>query len=134
MKALPFPCIRPAQDRMLEALPQMGGILSSNDALRDAMAEEMRRDDKVFLIGEEVAQYQGAYKVSRELLQEFGERRVIDTTLGLLIFNGVVPQDLGDFALFAVEFTGHTVFQQRDPFAQRGQRGFEFVRDMAQKA
>ncbi len=51
------------------------------DALRDAMAEEMRRDDRVFLIGEEVAQYQGAYKVSRDLLQEFGERRVIDTPI-----------------------------------------------------
>ncbi|MBU2117263.1 MAG: biotin/lipoyl-binding protein, partial [Alphaproteobacteria bacterium] len=51
------------------------------DALRDAMAEEMRRDENVFLMGEEVAQYQGAYKVSRELLQEFGERRVIDTPI-----------------------------------------------------
>ncbi|MCG2665106.1 pyruvate dehydrogenase complex E1 component subunit beta [Brevundimonas sp.] len=51
------------------------------DALRDAMAEEMRRDDKVFLIGEEVAQYQGAYKVSRELLQEFGDQRVVDTPI-----------------------------------------------------
>ncbi|WGM31142.1 pyruvate dehydrogenase complex E1 component subunit beta [Brevundimonas sp. NIBR11] len=51
------------------------------DALRDAMAEEMRRDDSVFLIGEEVAQYQGAYKVSRELLQEFGDRRVVDTPI-----------------------------------------------------
>ena len=51
------------------------------DALRDAMAEEMRRDDRVFLMGEEVAQYQGAYKVSRDLLQEFGDRRVIDTPI-----------------------------------------------------
>jgi pyruvate dehydrogenase E1 component beta subunit len=51
------------------------------DALRDAMAEEMRRDDSVFLIGEEVAQYQGAYKVSRELLQEFGAKRVVDTPI-----------------------------------------------------
>jgi pyruvate dehydrogenase E1 component beta subunit len=51
------------------------------DALRDAMAEEMRRDESVFLIGEEVAQYQGAYKVSRELLQEFGDRRVVDTPI-----------------------------------------------------
>ena len=51
------------------------------DALRDAMAEEMRRDTSVFLIGEEVAQYQGAYKVSRDLLQEFGEKRVIDTPI-----------------------------------------------------
>jgi pyruvate dehydrogenase E1 component subunit beta len=51
------------------------------DALRDAMAEEMRRDENVFLIGEEVAQYQGAYKVSRGLLEEFGDRRVVDTPI-----------------------------------------------------
>ncbi len=51
------------------------------DALRDAMAEEMRRDDSVFLMGEEVAQYQGAYKVSRDLLAEFGDRRIIDTPI-----------------------------------------------------
>ena len=55
--------------------------ISLRDALRDAMAEEMRRDDKVFLMGEEVAQYQGAYKVSRELLQEFGDKRVVDTPI-----------------------------------------------------
>jgi pyruvate dehydrogenase E1 component beta subunit len=51
------------------------------DALRDAMAEEMRRDPDVFLMGEEVAQYQGAYKVSRGLLDEFGPRRVVDTPI-----------------------------------------------------
>ncbi len=51
------------------------------DALRDAMAEEMRRDPDVFLMGEEVAEYQGAYKVSRDLLQEFGPDRVIDTPI-----------------------------------------------------
>ena len=51
------------------------------EALRDAMAEEMRRDDTVFLMGEEVAQYQGAYKVSQGLLDEFGARRVIDTPI-----------------------------------------------------
>jgi len=51
------------------------------EALRDAMAEEMRRDDSVLLIGEEVAEYQGAYKVSQGLLQEFGPRRVIDTPI-----------------------------------------------------
>jgi pyruvate dehydrogenase E1 component beta subunit len=59
------------------------------DALRDAMAEEMRRDDAVFLMGEEVAEYQGAYKVSRELLQEFGARRVIDTPITEHGFAGV---------------------------------------------
>ena len=51
------------------------------DALRDAMAEEMRRDDTVFVMGEEVAEYQGAYKVTRELLQEFGPKRVVDTPI-----------------------------------------------------
>ena len=55
--------------------------ITVRDALRDAMAEEMRRDPNVFLMGEEVAQYQGAYKVSRDLLQEFGDKRVIDTPI-----------------------------------------------------
>ncbi len=54
---------------------------SVRDALRDAMAEEMRRDETVFIMGEEVAEYQGAYKVTRELLQEFGARRVVDTPI-----------------------------------------------------
>ena len=51
------------------------------DALRDAMAEEMRADESVFVMGEEVAEYQGAYKVTRELLQEFGSQRVVDTPI-----------------------------------------------------
>ena len=59
------------------------------DALRDAMAEEMRRDKDVFLIGEEVAQYQGAYKVSRGLLDEFGPDRVIDTPITEYGFAGL---------------------------------------------
>jgi len=59
------------------------------EALRDAMAEEMRRDDMVFLMGEEVAQYQGAYKISQGLLDEFGERRVIDTPITEHGFTGV---------------------------------------------
>jgi pyruvate dehydrogenase E1 component beta subunit len=78
------------------AIPKAPALLSDNpeipegtemvtmtvrEALRDAMAEEMRRDDTVFLMGEEVAQYQGAYKVSQGLLEEFGARRVIDTPI-----------------------------------------------------
>ncbi|MFQ5784179.1 MAG: pyruvate dehydrogenase complex E1 component subunit beta [Alphaproteobacteria bacterium] len=59
------------------------------EALRDAMAEEMRRDETVFLMGEEVAQYQGAYKVSQGLLDEFGERRVIDTPITEAGFTGL---------------------------------------------
>ncbi|WP_303851942.1 pyruvate dehydrogenase complex E1 component subunit beta [Bartonella apis] len=55
--------------------------MTVREALNEALAEEMRRDDKVFLIGEEVAQYQGAYKVSQGLLDEFGARRVIDTPI-----------------------------------------------------
>jgi len=55
--------------------------ITVRDALRDAMAEEMRDDDRVFVMGEEVAEYQGAYKVTRELLQEFGAQRVVDTPI-----------------------------------------------------
>jgi pyruvate dehydrogenase E1 component beta subunit len=55
--------------------------ITVRDALRDAMAEEMRRDEAVFVMGEEVAEYQGAYKVTRELLQEFGAQRVVDTPI-----------------------------------------------------
>jgi len=63
--------------------------ITVRDALRDAMAEEMRRDGDVFLMGEEVAQYQGAYKVSRGLLEEFGDRRVIDTPITEHGFTGL---------------------------------------------
>ncbi|MGH6614055.1 pyruvate dehydrogenase complex E1 component subunit beta [Sphingomonas sp.] len=63
--------------------------LTLREALRDAMAEEMRRDDRVFLMGEEVAQYQGAYKVSQGLLDEFGDKRVIDTPITEYGFAGV---------------------------------------------
>ena len=63
--------------------------LSVREALRDAMAEEMRRDPDVFLMGEEVAQYQGAYKVSQGLLEEFGDKRVIDTPITEQGFAGV---------------------------------------------
>lgn len=59
------------------------------DALRDAMAEEMRRDPDVFLMGEEVAEYQGAYKVSRGLLDEFGPKRVVDTPITEYGFAGL---------------------------------------------
>ncbi len=59
------------------------------EALRDAMAEEMRRDERVFVMGEEVAQYQGAYKVTQGLLDEFGPRRVIDTPITEYGFAGL---------------------------------------------
>ncbi|MDG2452370.1 MAG: pyruvate dehydrogenase complex E1 component subunit beta [Paracoccaceae bacterium] len=59
------------------------------EALRDAMAEEMRRDDSVFLMGEEVAEYQGAYKISQGMLDEFGAKRVIDTPITEHGFAGI---------------------------------------------
>ena len=64
-------------------------IMTYRDALNEALREEMRRDDRVFLMGEEVAVYQGAYKVSKGLLQEFGEMRVVDTPITELGFAGV---------------------------------------------
>ena len=64
-------------------------ILSYRDALGAALREEMQRDDRVFLMGEEVGAYQGAYKVSKGLLQEFGEMRVVDTPIAELGFSGV---------------------------------------------
>jgi pyruvate dehydrogenase E1 component beta subunit len=76
--------VKPAAPKLVDPEIPAGTAMKKitvRDALRDAMAEEMRRDDKVFLMGEEVAQYQGAYKVSRDLLQEFGDRRVIDTPI-----------------------------------------------------
>ncbi|MGB1156056.1 MAG: pyruvate dehydrogenase complex E1 component subunit beta [Alphaproteobacteria bacterium] len=63
--------------------------ITVREALRDAMAEEMRADDRVFLMGEEVAEYQGAYKVSQGLLDEFGARRVIDTPITEYGFAGI---------------------------------------------
>ena len=63
--------------------------MTIREALRDAMAEEMRRDPDVFVMGEEVAEYQGAYKVTQGLLQEFGARRVIDTPITEHGFAGV---------------------------------------------
>src|SRR5207248_2176661 len=63
--------------------------MTMREALRDAMAEEMRRDPDVFVMGEEVAEYQGAYKVTQGLLQEFGARRVIDTPITEHGFAGV---------------------------------------------
>lgn len=63
--------------------------IAFREALREAMNEEMRRDDRVFLMGEEVAEYNGAYKVSQGMLAEFGPRRVIDTPISELGFAGI---------------------------------------------
>ena len=63
--------------------------VSVRQALRDAMFEEMKRDDDVFIIGEEVAEYEGAYKVTQGLLKEFGEKRVVDTPITEHGFSGI---------------------------------------------
>jgi len=63
--------------------------MTVREALRDAMAEEMRRDDRVFVMGEEVAEYQGAYKVTQGLLDEFGAKRVVDTPITEYGFAGL---------------------------------------------
>ena len=64
-------------------------VIEFREALREAMNEEMRKDDRIYLIGEEVAEYNGAYKVSKGMLAEFGEKRVIDTPIAELGFAGI---------------------------------------------
>src|SRR5260370_16448449 len=64
-------------------------VMTMRDALNQALREELQRDENVFLMGEEVAAYQGAYKVSKGLLEEFGEKRVIDTPITELGFAGL---------------------------------------------
>jgi pyruvate dehydrogenase E1 component beta subunit len=90
----PSPSRRPPVTPRLATLPETEftgktTTMTVREALRDAMAEEMRRDETVFLLGEEVAEYQGAYKVSQGLLQEFGPRRIIDTPITEHGFTGL---------------------------------------------
>jgi pyruvate dehydrogenase E1 component beta subunit len=88
----PAPAAAPAPAQAAPAESVYSGPTKSmtvREALRDAMAEEMRADERVFLMGEEVAQYQGAYKVSQGLLDEFGEKRVIDTPITEHGFTGL---------------------------------------------
>lgn len=81
----------PAPRKADPAVPAGTNMKTSTvrEALRDAMAEEMRRDDRVFVMGEEVAEYQGAYKVTQGLLEEFGPQRVIDTPITEYGFAGI---------------------------------------------
>ena len=74
---------KPAPKPVRDETPTTGDMIKTTvrEALRDAMAEEMRTDDRVFVMGEEVAEYQGAYKVTQGLLAEFGPKRVIDTPI-----------------------------------------------------
>ena len=79
----------------------MARQIAYREALREAMVEEMRRDDRVFLMGEEVAEYNGAYKVSQGMLAEFGPRRVIDTPISELGFAAVGVGGIG-FTVVAI--------------------------------
>ncbi|MBZ0172859.1 MAG: hypothetical protein K8E66_10795, partial [Phycisphaerales bacterium] len=72
-----------------EGVPGKERVIQYREALREAMSEEMRRDRRVFLLGEEVAQYNGAYKISQGMLDEFGEKRVIDTPISESGFAGM---------------------------------------------
>lgn len=85
------PQVAPAEPRREAEIPPGTEMvaMSVREALRDAMAEEMRNDPSVFVMGEEVGQYQGAYKVTQGLLEEFGERRVVDTPITEYGFAGV---------------------------------------------
>jgi pyruvate dehydrogenase E1 component beta subunit len=87
-KAPAAPKIEAAADPDIPAGTEMVSM-TVREALRDAMAEEMRRDEDVFVMGEEVAEYQGAYKITQGLLQEFGQRRVVDTPITEHGFAGV---------------------------------------------
>lgn len=91
VEAKPAPTAKPVAELADLEIPTGTEMVTMTvrEALRDAMAEEMRRDETVFLMGEEVGQYQGAYKVSQGLLEEFGERRVIDTPITEHGFTGL---------------------------------------------
>ncbi len=111
--------------------------MTVREALRDAMAEEMRRDERVFLMGEEVGQYQGAYKVSQGLLEEFGEKRVVDTPITEYGFSGlgvgaafaglrpIVEFMTFNFAMQAIDHVINSAAKQR--YMSGGQIGVPIV-------
>src|ERR1019366_2528974 len=112
-------------------------VLTYRDALNAALREEMQRDDNVFLLGEEVAEYDGAYKVSRGLLKEFGARRVVDTPIAELGFTGigvgaamvglrpVIEMMTMNFALLAIDQIVNTAAKVR--YMSGGQIGCPLV-------
>lgn len=112
-------------------------VLTYRDALNAALREEMQRDDNVFLMGEEVAEYDGAYKVSRGLLKEFGARRVVDTPIAELGFTGigvgaamvglrpVIEMMTMNFALLAIDQIVNTAAKVR--YMSGGQIGCPLV-------
>jgi pyruvate dehydrogenase E1 component beta subunit len=113
------------------------GTLTYRDALSQALREEMHRDDRVFLMGEEVGEYDGAYKVSRGLLKEFGPRRVVDTPIAELGFAGigvgaamvglrpVIEMMTWNFALLAIDAIVNSAAKMR--YMSGGQIGVPIV-------
>jgi pyruvate dehydrogenase E1 component beta subunit len=111
--------------------------LTYRDALNQALREEMQRDDRVFLMGEEVAEYDGAYKVSRGLLKEFGSKRVVDTPIAELGFAGigvgaamvglrpVIEMMTWNFALLAIDQIVNSAAKMR--YMSGGQVGVPIV-------
>ena len=112
-------------------------VMTYRDALNQALREEMQRDDRVFLMGEEVAEYDGAYKVSRGLLKEFGPKRIVDTPIAELGFTGigvgaamvglrpVIEMMTWNFALLAIDEIVNTAAKIR--YMSGGQIGCPIV-------
>lgn len=112
-------------------------VLTYRDALNQALREELQRDDRVFLMGEEVAEYDGAYKVSRGLLKEFGPKRIVDTPIAELGFTGigvgaamvglrpVIEMMTWNFALLAIDEIVNTAAKIR--YMSGGQIGCPIV-------
>ncbi len=112
-------------------------LITYRDALNQALREEMQRDDRVFLMGEEVAEYDGAYKVSRGLLKEFGPKRIVDTPIAELGFTGigvgaamvglrpVIEMMTWNFALLAIDEIVNTAAKIR--YMSGGQIGCPIV-------
>lgn len=112
-------------------------VMTYRDALNQALREEMHRDDRVFLMGEEVAEYDGAYKVSRGLLKEFGPKRIVDTPIAELGFTGigvgaamvglrpVIEMMTWNFALLAIDEIVNTAAKIR--YMSGGQIGCPIV-------
>ena len=105
-----FPATLPQADLFSKPLPSRDGDrhIQFREALREAMSEEMRRDLRVFLLGEEVAQYNGAYKISQGMLEEFGPKRIIDSPISENGFAGLEVYDVSltrgriGFGVFAI--------------------------------
>jgi len=112
-------------------------VITYRDALNQALREELKRDDRVFLMGEEVAEYDGAYKVSRGLLKEFGPKRIVDTPIAELGFTGigvgaamvglrpVIEMMTWNFALLAIDEIVNTAAKIR--YMSGGQVGCPIV-------